>query len=325
MSESNIIPLFGALVVLIGYIFFIVFYRFRKGSETILDWKKRLTEVGGVSQKEKEEALSLLKDQGSPDTYFKSKLQRVEGLREWLQHAGLDINPVVFLVLCGLIGLSVCFFLHFLWHISIVLSSLIGAAFSFALPWAFVAILTSRRRNEFLVEFPIALDVIRRALRAGYSADRALEMVAEQEKGPSGKIFHTISEKMRLGEAAEAVLADMANRLGVDEFRMLAIVLVLQRETGGSLAEATDNFAKIIRSRQSLRKKIKALSAEVRVTAMILTAIPFVLTGAVYVSSPHYLDPLFYTEKGHMLLLIGGGMLVTGIGMMIRMAYKDIY
>jgi tight adherence protein B len=325
MSEGNFIALLGGLMVLVGYGFFIIFYRYHKGSEEVLDWQRRLDEIGVISTKEKEAALSLIKDQGSPDSYFRSKLPRVEGLRQWMQHAGLDMNPAlfisVFVVIGFIIGLS--FFIGM--RISLLLSSLIGVLFSFLLPWMVVAFLTHRRKQAFLEEFPIALDVIRRALRAGYSSDRALEMVAEQQKGPIGTVFHTISEKMRLGEAAEAVLADMANRLGVDEFRMLAIVLVLQRETGGSLAEATDNFAKIIRSRQSLRKKIKALSAEVRVTAMILTSIPFFITGAIFISSPQYLDPLFLTDRGHTLLLVAAGMLFVGVGTMMRMAYKDIY
>ncbi|HUX78874.1 MAG TPA: type II secretion system F family protein [Alphaproteobacteria bacterium] len=323
--EVNFIPILIGILVVAGYVFFIFFYRYREGTEKVIDWQRRLNEIGAFSQKEKEEALSLLKDQGSPDTYFKSKLPRVEGLRQWIQHAGLNINPAVFIALSFLVGLSIFLVFSLLWRVNLLLSCLIGAVFSFILPWLFIAILTNRRKKEFLNEFPIALDVIRRALRAGYSSDRALAMVSEQQKGPIGKIFNTISDKMRLGESPEAVLGDMANRLGIDEFRMLAIVLVLQRETGGSLAEATDNFAKIIRSRQSLRKKVKALSAEVRVTAMILAALPFFILGSVYFTSPHYLDPLFYTDRGHTLLIIGGVMLFLGIGIMIRMAYKDIY
>ena len=325
MSEGNFIALLGGLLVLVGYGFFIVFYRYHKGNEEVLDWQRRLDEIGVISTKEKEAALSLLKDQGSPDSYFKSKLPRVEGLQQWIQHAGINMNPTLFITIFIIIGLIIFLTFFMVLRLNLLISSLLGISFSFLLPWILVTIFTHRRKKEFLDEFPIALDVIRRALRAGYSSDRALEMVAEQQKGPIGKIFHTISEKMRLGESAEAVLADMANRLGVDEFRMLAIVLVLQRETGGSLAEATDNFAKIIRSRQTLRKKVKALSAEVRVTAMILTAIPFFIMGAIFVSSPRYLDPLFYTDRGHTLLLIGGGMLFLGIGIMMRMAYKDIY
>ncbi len=322
--EGNFIPILGGLLILAGYGFFMIFYRLHKGGERVRGWKRRLTENKATFKKNTKEALTLLKEQGSPDTYFKSKLPKIEGLQQWIQHAGLNISPAIFIAVCWAIGLSLFFVLFFL-HINFLLAALLGATISFLLPWLFIMFFTSRRRKEFLEEFPIALDVIRRALRAGYAVDRALEMVAEQQKSPIGKIFHTLSDKMRLGETPEAVLGEMANRLGIDEFRMLSIVIILQRETGGSLAEATDNFAKIIRARESLRKRVKALSAEVRVTAMILASLPFFILGAVFITSPQYLDPLFYTERGHTLLLVGGCMLFTGIGIMIRMAYKDIY
>jgi len=102
------------------------------------------------------------------------------------------------------------------------------------------------KKNKFLEEFPIALDMIHRALRAGHSSERALEMVAARSTGPLGGVFQQISDKIRLGEPPEIVLAEMSNRIGIDEFRMLSIVLVLQRETGGSLAESVENFSKII-------------------------------------------------------------------------------
>jgi tight adherence protein B len=327
MSSFNatLISLSVAFLILVGYGFFLVFYHFRKESEKTIEWDRRLTEIGAVPKKEKEAALSLLKEQAASENYFQSKMPKVEGLQQWLHHAGLEISPTLFIGISGLIGLIVFFLFFLLWHINFLLSCLIGVSFSFILPWIVIAFLTSLRKKEFLEEFPVALDMIRRALRAGYSADRALEMVSEQEKGAIGKVFHTISEKMRLGEAPEAVLGDMANRIGVDEFRMLSIVIILQRETGGSLAEAIDNFAQIIRSRANLRKKVSALTAEVRVTAMILGSLPFLILGAVYFSNPHYLDPLFYTETGHKLLLIGGLMLLVGIGTITRMAYKNIY
>lgn len=123
----------------------------------------------------------------------------------------------------------------------------------------------------------------------------------------------------------EIALAEVANRLGIEEFRMLAIVLILQRETGGSLAEVTDNFANIIRARENLRKKVQSLTAEVRVTAIILTSIPIFIFGIIYVVNRTYFNPLFYTEKGHILLLIGGGMLVSGIAIIMKMAYREYY
>jgi tight adherence protein B len=150
-------------------------------------------------------------------------------------------------------------------------------------------------------------------------------MVVEQLAGPVGQAFKQMVDQLTIGRTFDDVLAEMSNRIGIDDFRMLAIVIVLQRETGGSLAEAIDNFSKIIRARQHLRKKVKALTAEVRATAMILTAIPFVIFAAVFITTPNYFNPLFYTEKGQTLLLVGILMLVTGIGVIIRMTYRETY
>ncbi len=323
-NGANLIAILGALIVLMIYGFFIVYYRLHKGGANF-DWKKRLSRIVAASPEEKEAALSLLKEDAVQDTFFKSKLQKIEGPQQWLQHAGLNFNLTLFFLICIFLGLIITLVFLIIFKLNALISFLFGTASSILLPWLVLVFLSSRRRNQFLDEFPIALDIMRRALRAGYSSDRAIEMVAEQQSGLIAAVFRTISDKMRLGEPVEAVLAEMSNRIGIDEFRMLSIVLVLQRETGGSLAEATENFSEIIRARQNLRKKVKALSAEVRVTAAILAALPFFILGSVYLSSPKYLDPLFYTETGHYLLIIGGVMLSLGIGIMVRMTTKEIY
>jgi len=321
----DIVSLLGAILVLIGYGAFLIYQLYYKKRKEKIDWSQRLGLNIGVPEKEKEAALSLIKEASSPDAYFKSKLPKVEGLAEWIQHAGLNIIPPLFVAISFILGILIFFVLYVVLRAYLLFSILLGLASSFILPWAFVTYLTIRRKNRFLEEFPIALDMIHRALRAGHSADRALDMVAEQMTGPMEKVFRTITDKMRLGEPLEIVLAEVSNRIGIDDFRMLAIVLVLQRETGGSLAEATENFAKIIRARQNLRKKVKALSAEVRVTATVLIAIPFFILGTVQLTTPSYLHPLFYTEIGNKLLMIGGLMLLTGIGIILRMISKEIY
>lgn len=320
--EITLFSVFAAFLVLGGYSILLL-YRKRHTKKGI-DWRTRLGQILPSKDKQKE-ALSLLKEHPSPDTFFVSKLPKVEGMKEWIQHTGLDISPLLLVLFGGLAGIAIGLFLIFLLKANLVFSILFGMASAFFLPWIFITVLSLKRKNKFLEGFPIALDIIRRALRAGHSADRALEMAAEHSSGPVQEAFRTIVDKMRLGEPPEQALGEMANRIGIDDFRMLAIVIILQRETGGSLAEAIENFSKIIRARQNLRKKMKALSAEVRVTALILTAIPFFILGAVYITSPRYLDDMFYTENGRILLLIGGAMLCTGIIIIIRMAYKEIY
>lgn len=287
-----------------------------------INLRKKLDKTLFQDNSEEKENLPLLK--AEPETYFKSKLPKVEGLREWIQHSGLEINPSILIAIGFLIGISMGGFFVIL-HANILVSILLGIIGGFVIPWSFIAFLTSRRKKQFLEEFPIALDIVRRALRAGHSVDRAITMVVEQMTGPVGLAFKQIVDKLRIGSSFENVLAEMSNRIGIDDFRMLAIVIVLQRETGGSLAEAIDNFSKIIRARQQLRKKVKSLTAEVRATAMILTAIPFVIFATVYLTTPKYFNPLFYTENGQILLITGISMLVLGIAVIMRMTYRETY
>ena len=323
-SLINLIALVGPLLILAAYWFFFIYWGKREGGQERLNLTERLGKDFTLPEKETE-ALSLLKSDAIPDAYFKSTIPKVEGLREWIQHAGLDIRPTTFIVTSITIGIVIGFSFFLVLKANYLLSFIIGAACCFILPWVFITFFTHLMKKKFLTEFPIALDMMRRALRAGHSVDRALNMIAEQMTGSTGEVFRTIVDKMRLGEPIETVLTNMANRLGIEDFRMLAIVMVLQRETGGSLAEAAENFSKIIRTREYMRKKTKALSAEVRVTAGILIAIPFLILGAVYTVSPAYLDPLFKTEQGRILLLIGGGMLIAGITIIVRMVYKENY
>lgn len=325
MGESMLIPLLSALFIILGYLIYFTYDRWYISKHRTEIMKSRISQVSIIPKAETPDDLRLIKEEAVQETFLQTKLPKIEGLKEWLQHAGLNVNPALFIFFSSLLAFFTWFVCIVIFKISVVVSILLGLIASFVLPWLLISYLTSRRKNLFLEEFPVALDVMRRALKAGFSADRSLEMVAEQQTGQIAQIFKTIGEKMRLGESVEVVLADMANRIGIDEFRMLAIVLVLHRETGGSLAEAMENFAIIIRARQNLRKKIKALTAEVRLTALILTGLPFFIMGTVFVTSPRYLDTLFYTDTGQILLIIGGTMLFTGISIIIRMAYKDVY
>jgi tight adherence protein B len=215
--------------------------------------------------------------------------------------------------------------LYMFFNISLILSFLIGVVLSFMITWGGISYLRNRNKELFLQEFPIALDIIRRALRAGFSTEKALEIVAEQQKGLIGNAFKTISDRMRLGENTEAILADMSNRIGLNEFRLLAIVFVLQRETGGSLADSAENLANVIRARENLRKKVKSVTGEVRATAAVLTSLPFVSLFLIYLARPKYLEPLFITQAGNYLLIIGGVFLFLGVIIIYRMTHKDLY
>jgi tight adherence protein B len=325
MELIDFISICIAIVVICIYVLILLFLSYRKKRKDEERWQQRLKAVLTVKTETTSKPNVLVKRSTDSQAYLKSKLPREKALAQWLQHAGLEMNPMVFLGECVTFGLLVFFVFFISFQKGLVLCLLIGILSGIVFPWLLVTYLIKRQRNKFLEEFPIALDMIHRALRAGHSADHALEMVATQTTGAIGKVFQQIVDKIHLGESPENVLSETSDRLGVDDFRMLAIVLVLQREMGGGLAEAIENFSNIIRARQNLQKKVKALTGEVRITAIILTCIPFVMGTLIYVTSPHYLDTLFYTPNGHVLLIFGGLMLSIGITIIFRMAYKEVY
>lgn len=315
--------IFSGILILFLYIYFLYLYKQKAKKEE--NWQKRLNQLLSPSGEEKKEAISLIKKAAPSDFYFQSKLQKIEGLREWLQQAGLNISPIQFFLLALAFGVTVFLIFYVYFKVSIFPSILLGSIISFIIAWGVLSYLRNRNKELFLREFPVALDIIRRALRAGFSTEKALEMVAEQQKGLIGQAFKTISDRLRLGETTEDVLADMSNRIGVNEFRLLAIVFVLQRETGGSLADSAENLSKVIRAREYLRQKVKSLTGEVRTTAAVLTCLPFFSLGLIYFASPRYLDPLFTTEQGKYLVIVGGVLLLIGVTTIIRMTHKDLY
>lgn len=323
IPDSYFYPLLSAILVLVCYFYYLYIDKKKKAAEE--NWKKRLNQLFIPLDEEKREAISLIKKTDSSEVFFQSKLQKIEGLNEWLQQAGLGLSPKQFLEYCVLFALIIYFITYFYFNLAILNSFLICIVLTLLISWGGITYLRRRNREIFLQEFPIALDIIRRSLRAGFSTEKALEIVAEQQKGHIGKAFKTISDRMRLGENTETILADMSNRIGINEFRLLAIVFVLQRETGGSLADSAENLSKVIRSRENLRKKVKSLTAEVRATAAILTCLPFLSIGLIYLTTPSYLDPLFTTEAGNYLVVLGGIFLTLGVTIITRMTHKDLY
>lgn len=179
------------------------------------------------------------------------------------------------------------------------------------------AILTFRfleRRFQltFLNDFPDVLDLIVRAVRAGVPVAQAIHVAGQELNEPVRTEFKNMADSLRLGADMGDVLKEAASRIRVPDFNFFAVCILLQRETGGQLAETLENLARIIRARRDVRLKAKALVAEGRASSKAIGAIPFISLGFLYLLSEDYVDVLFKTEIGHKLLFVAGTMLVIG-------------
>jgi tight adherence protein B len=203
-------------------------------------------------------------------------------------------------------------------------SLLIGLAVGVGLPHFVIGSMGKGRTKKFLDLFPDAIDLMVRALRSGLPISEAIVGAASEIADPVGTEFGTVESGLRMGRDLDSLLWDIAKRIDSPEFRFFIIALGVQRETGGNLAETLANLSDLLRRRRMMEKKVRAMSSEARASTMILGSLPIVVTGILFLTSPSYIKTLFADPRGMMLVALALGMLVTGIGIMVKMAKFEI-
>ncbi len=160
-----------------------------------------------------------------------------------------------------------------------------------ALPLFFLQFRANRRRKRMQDQFPVALDVFVRGLRAGHPIAAALDLLTVEMPDPIGSQFGIVVDEVTYGADLRDALASMADRWNLEDMRMFVVSLSVQSETGGNLAEILENLSKVIRERASMMLKVRALSSEGRMTAIMLTALPVLALIILFLGNPRfYLD-----------------------------------
>lgn len=179
---------------------------------------------------------------------------------------------------------------------------LITATFSFALgaalPLLALNLKATRKRKKMQDQFPVALDVFVRGLRAGHPIPAALDLLTVEMPDPIGTQFGMVVDEVTYGAELRDALQNMAERWDLDDMRMFVVSLSVQSETGGNLAEILENLSKVIRERQSMFLKVRALSSEGRMTAVMLTVLPIFTFTMLFIANPRFFldvanDPYF--------------------------------
>ena len=205
-----------------------------------------------------------------------------------------------------------------------LLAALIGSFLGLALPHMVVNSLIARRARKFTASFPDAMDLLVRGLRSGLPVSESLGVVGREIPGPVGIEFRIIADKIRIGRTMEDSLQEAATRINTPEFQFFVITLVIQRETGGNLAETLNNLGEVLRKRSQMKLKIKAMSSESKASAYIVGSLPFLVFGLVYWANPTYLGAFFTDTR---LMIAGGcglGWMSLGVYIMARMVSFEI-
>lgn len=225
---------------------------------------------------------------------------------DMIEQAGL-VDSIDRLMMAG-VGLIVVLMLLMsnLGLVSIILAPVL----SFFIMYMFVKIKADKRRKRFLDLFPDALDIIIRSVKAGYPINTAIGMVADSMPAEIGYEYIRVMNETSYGYSLSEAVNRFAERLDEPDVAFFSVVIGVQQETGGNLAEVLGNLSNVIRQRKHLRLKINSLSAEGRITVRILIGIAFFMVLAVYLTAPQHFDPLLNTSLGHSVL---GGVVVAFI------------
>jgi tight adherence protein B len=178
------------------------------------------------------------------------------------------------------------------------------------------------RTLKFEEQFPDALDMLTSALRAGLALTGAIQVVAEEAPDPVGKEFRVLFEENRLGLDMKHAVKMMAERVDSTEARLFATAMILQRETGGNLAEILDGTAAVIRDRFRILRDVRTMTAQARLSGTLLFLLPIGLTGAILALAPQYLQELAADPIGRYLIPIAA--VLQAIGFLIMRRIVDI-
>ena len=244
-----------------------------------------------------------------------------------ISQSGLLISTGRIMVLmAGLIGVAFMFFLYFLSAVAIPIGigvmffSVIAALLAgVGLPILYLKHRKSERIKKFSEQLPDALDIMVRSLQAGHPISAAIGLVTREMADPIGTEFGIAVDEMTYGLDLHDALQNMGQRVELQDFQYVVVTINIQRETGGNLAEVLQNLSSVIRERFRMFKKIKALSSEGRISAIILSATPFATGAVILIAAPDFYiqvadDPLFLPCMLGALVLM-----LTGIYVMFRM------
>lgn len=245
------------------------------------------------------------------------RVKKLQVLRTLHQQADCR-TPLGVFVLAALALVVSGLFLALSMRQTILLAMLLGAMLG-AIPYAYLLWRKNQRLAMFERQLPEALELVSRALRAGHAFSVGLKMVGEEAADPIGKEFRQVFDEVSMGVALPQALENMTHRIDSVDLRFFITSVLVQRETGGNLAEIIDSLAGLIRQRFELQLRVKALSAEGRMSAVVLLGLPIVVGIALFKMNPDYMWLLFTDPIGRNLATVGSIMMVVGAAVMKRM------
>ncbi|HYK49555.1 MAG TPA: type II secretion system F family protein [Terriglobales bacterium] len=269
--------------------------------------RERLSTVDKTPEREAGENLALLRDEmlskiPALDSLLR-RSPRIANLQAMLEQADVKSRAGNVLLLClvsgAVLGLLVLLFSGF------PQMAWLGVLLGVFLPYSYASYKRGKRFQKFEELFPEAIDTLARAVRAGHAFTTALELIANEIADPVASEFRKLFEEQKFGLPVRDALINLTERVPLVDVKFFVTAVMLQRETGGNLAEILDNLSYVIRERFKIMRQVRVHTASGRMTMMLLMGLPPVIIITMQVLNPTFIRPLFEDPIGHILLVVG--------------------
>ena len=239
-----------------------------------------------------------------------------------LKQAGLDWSKRRFVVTFAIASVGV-FLVTMMLGVGLIAALGFGFAAGCGLPFWMLSFLKKRRESKFLNEFPDAVDVIVRGIKAGLPLLDSLKLISNDATEPVRSEFRAIVETQTIGMPIGEACLKLFESIPLPEANFFGIVVSIQQRAGGNLSEALGNLSRVLRDRKKMKAKIQAMSMEAKASASIIGALPIAVMSLVWLTSPNYIDLLFTEPLGRIMLGCCAGWMLTGVLVMRKMINFD--
>jgi len=268
---------------------------------------ERLANERKAPERPAEEELALLRDEQlsqipALDTLLR-RSARVSDLQKLLAQAGMAMRAGNFLGLSALTGVAAAVVGYGL--SKRVEIGWVALLVGFILPYSYATYRRNKRFEKFEELFPEAIDTLARAVRAGHAFTTALEMITNEVAEPIAGEFRQLYEEQKFGMPVRDALLNLTERVPLVDVKFFVTAVMLQRETGGNLAEILDNLSYVIRERFKIQRQVRVYTAQGRLTMALLMGMPPIIVTVMMLLNPSFIRPLFSDPIGHTLLVLG--------------------
>lgn len=300
------------VLVAVAAIAFAAFYVLDQRSARARLIRERLADERKAPERTAEEELALMRDEQLSkipllDTLLR-RSTRVSAIQKTLSQAGLTIRAGNFLGLCIASALAASILVYII--SDRIEFSMVATLVGFFLPYSYASMKRQKRFAKFEELFPDAIDTLARAVRAGHAFTTALEMITNEIAEPIAGEFRQLFEEQKFGMPVRDALLNLTERVPSVDVKFFVTAVMLQRETGGNLAEILDNLSYVIRERFKIQRQVRVYTAQGRLTMALLMGMPPIIVAAMLLLNPAFIHPLFADPIGH-VLLVGGITLQT--------------